>query len=168
MRRPDDYYSVEWAVGQLLAEVKPQGVILDPFADGLAVSRALSKLGYQVVTNSREGPGKSNLNLWDPVNWKQLDGADWIITRIPSHQLDRGLVLSYEHIRGGLATLATLNLLEPTYGRQDFLKAHPPTLLIALPRLILPDITTPVNAAWFVWLKYSPWSPQRIKVVPKL
>ena len=173
MRRPGDkYYTPEWAVDQLLAEIKLEGVVLEPFSGTGQISRAIAVLGHEVITNdiNLQDPTHHHLDLYYPNNWNELPNPSWVITNPPFILVDRVIPLAYQKASIGLATLLRLSFLEPTYGRQDFLVQHPPTMIIVLPRISFTGDgkTDSVTTAWFVWLKSQPWAAQRIKIVPKL
>jgi hypothetical protein len=162
------YYTVEWALKELLKEVTLTGPILEPFTGKGAISRPLALIGHELITNdgveSSESFARFHLDLWLSENWIKLPKPNWIITSPPTPLLDRALVQSYDKTTIGLAILSKLAFLNPTYGRQNFLVEHPPHLLIVMPGLD----DEALASAWFIWFKSTPWTPQRIKIVPKL
>lgn len=170
----DAYYTQQKAVYALLPylECVPDDIIYEPCCGELAIAKILYRSGLKnVITNDINKKLKAHKHL-DAKLFIQLGGTglpspDWVITNPPFNKAFEILSSSYWKVSRGVALLLRRSFLEPTFERQDFLVAHPPTKQLTLPRMSFTDDgkMDSVTCDWYIWQKYE--SPQVIRVIPK-
>lgn len=179
MRRDNDtYYTLQAdAAIDALLEYVPclNGYIFEPCVGAGHLVEALKNRDCgPIITNDIDQAVEANCHS-DARNFKIIEIEqpwDWVITNPPFSQafpILKNLLLS---ARQGVAFLLRLTFLEPTYERGPWLEAHPPDLLIVLPRFSFTGDgrTDSVTCAWMVW--YSKTHAVRdahigIRVYPK-
>ena len=150
-----------------IAKLPDDMKLLDPCAGHCHLAGAFADAGYNITTNDIKADRPTDLHgdASDPAWWAALPGRhDIVVTNPPFDRSNEIIPLAYAHAR--VAVLATLRLswLEPTTGRADFLRQHPPAFIAPLnPR---PQYkrnargklaTDSVTTAWIAWLKPG-WS----------
>ena len=165
-RRINDFYPTPaWGTERLLARCLIDGVVLEPCAgDGRIANVLKNSSARKVYTNDIDAKygccgaiDALHPHLWDAGFWSSLVGQlpDWVISNPPFSIADRLVPLAFQHAQSGVAMLLRISWLEPTKARAEFLAAHPPTMLIVLPRISFTGDgkSDNVTCAWFVWDK---------------
>jgi hypothetical protein len=152
-------------------------VILEPFVGtGAIVNRlyecdAFDRDNVIVYTNDIDEKFEATFHM-DATKekfWLGLPDIDWIVTNPPYSHVDEILPFAWESCMEGMAMLLGLNILEPTGGRGDWLKHHPPTslLIFGSPRpRYLDKGTFFITTAWFVWDKHKGPGTCQIRFLP--
>lgn len=168
-RRDDDYYATpEWMTRALLRRLCGGwwigGRVIEPAVGDGAIVRAVSAVHKDVewMTNDivQRDPMMPDflLDARNRGSWQTFLAKDGIGTCITNPPFDVSFDIAehaYEHVEHGLALLLRLSWLEPTEDRGPWLKAHPPTGLIVMPRHDFRGNgkTDSVTSAWFIWEK---------------
>jgi hypothetical protein len=108
------------------------------------------------VDRSREATYR--LDATNDSAWEHFTAVDWIVTNPPFKYGLPILERAIRHARVGAAFLLRLTFLEPTMKvmpRAGFLREHPPTRMLVLPRISFDGSggTDSVTCAWMVWCK---------------
>lgn len=171
MRRKYDFYETGKALTLALLENYPitkAGPILEPCAGKDAISGVLCQQGFNVITNDKYVDGhRYKLDARDPDLYDEIQPRT-VITNPPFEDAYRILETSWESpsVRT-VAFLLRLSFLEPTFDRGEFLKRHPPNVVLILPRFSFTDNgkTDLVTCAWMIWVKNV--REQMVSVVTK-
>ena len=160
MRHKNDFYPTpSWATRMLMhqMDIPVNERILEPCNGRGAISSILRETGFRTVFTNDIDIGFGADSHLDAVVAIRADKPDWTITNPPFNDAFRILTAAYEHSQYGVCFLLRLSFLEPTYDRQNFLMAHPPTQLIVLPRISFTGDgkTDSVTAAWMIWEKFK-------------
>lgn len=96
-----------------------------------------------------------HLDATQPELWARLQSADWVVSNPPFNRAAEIIPKAYEFASAGIAMLLRFSYLEPCFDRAEWLAAHPPTRLIAVPRISFTGDgkTDNVATAWFIWQK---------------
>lgn len=172
MRHAHDFYETPaWMTLALLRRVPMAGRALECCAGDGAIARVLEHSGLKVITNDVD-PARDvqyRLDASTVDGWMLLPPVEWVVTNPPFGLADRIVPLAFNHWKPlrGVAMLLRLSWLEPTAARSAFLRAHPPTRLVVLPRHDFKGNgqTDSVTSAWFVWEKGA--SSAWIEIVTK-
>jgi len=162
-RHPLDFYSTPaWMTRALLRRLtfRPS-YVLEPCAGQGAIADVLRQQPnvLHVETNDLDPstPCDSHEDASRPEYWLSLtqrthNRPDVAITNLPFNQADAIVPLAVQSVRL-FATILRLSWLEPTNGRQEFLRCAPPDKLIVLPRHDFKGqgATDSVTSAWFLW-----------------
>jgi hypothetical protein len=99
--------------------------------------------------------------------WNFPQQCDWVVSNPPFNVASQIIPLAFEYAKVGIAMLLRLSYLEPCMDRDRWLRDHPPSKLIVLPRISFTGDgkTDNVTCAWMVWDKRS--TTQEIIVVPR-
>ena len=156
-RRSNDFYPTpSWATEKLLERFPLAGVIGEPCAGAGDVANVLRRHG-EVWTNDidRTHQADSYYDLTDPASWAKLPNCDWIVTNPPFSIAAAIVPAAYDKARLGLAMFLRLSYLEPCGNRAEWLKTHPLTKLIVLPRISFTGNgkSDSGTTAWMVWDK---------------
>lgn len=160
-RRAFDYYPTPaWMTRALIKRVRPFDVIEPCAGDGAIVRVLEAERCGPVLTNDLD---TSRGTLWHldatrRASWGQFMARKrpcrpvWGVTNVPFDVADTIVPLAVEHLPY-FATILRLSWLEPTERRARFLREHPPSNLIVLPRHDFKGrgSTDSVTSAWFVW-----------------
>lgn len=181
-RRELDRYLTRrsWDVEQLLKRVDIRGHVMELCAGEGDIVRVLNKqsnfLVYptsdRIFTNDLDPllAADYHADATDPLSYvltaipgDRLPSVDWHVTNPPYNLAPKIIPLAFEHARVGIAMLLRLTYLEPcTRSRRKdairrgfWLRDHPPTDLIILPRYSYTGDgkTDSVTSAWMVWDK---------------
>lgn len=169
-RRGGDFYRTPaWMTRALLARCPiPEnlpGVVLEPCAgDGAIVEELERPLAPLIVTNDITPRGGFLPDFLEdatrPDAWRRfaaLRPIAIVVTNPPFGLAFPIVQLAVEHASVGVAMLLRITWSEPTKERGDWLKAHPPTLIV-LPRWKFRGAGSGDTAtvAWFLWAR-QPW-----------
>jgi len=156
MRRDNDaYYTLQAqiAIDALIAYAPVGGHIFEPCVGVGHLVEAMKGAGCEyITTNDIDLSVAADMHMDAQLCGFQT-GIDWVVTNPPFSKafpiLKQMLPLAQE----GVALLLRLSFLEPTYERGAWLAAHPPDLLIVLPRMSFTGDgkTDSVTCAWMVW-----------------
>ncbi len=182
-RENDAYYTPTSAVESLIARIdtvkswaRPGAVMVEPCVGDGAIMKPFADLGVGVITNDLT-PSVTAMLYGDATQratWDRIDAAarkvngrdkpiDAVITNPPFMAAFEILQHSRERARIFVAMFLRLSFLEPTIdkvrkkgviqGRGEYLEAHPPDALIAVPRISFTGDgnTDSVICAWMVW-----------------
>lgn len=162
-RRDDDFYETfVWQTEALLKRVylHRSDSIIEPCAGNGAISKRLLAQGLTVWSNDlvqRDYPLDSTLDAATMDLWQALTAVDRrvdvVITNVPFSLALPIIDQSIRHARLFVASLLRSTWDEPTEARGEWLKQHPPTAQIAMPRADYRgtgnrDSTT---HHWFIW-----------------
>lgn len=177
-RHPLNFYeSPSWFTTELLRHVKIAGVIGEPCVGHGAIASLLQVWPHtqDLWTNDIDPHKQANYQLDATLieSWEQFPETDFIITNPPYSDLAAPIIKNaYEKARVGVAAFLLTSFLEPCDDRADFLKKHPPSLVLVLPRYSFRKDKTGkrwavdnVTISCFVWDKRT--TSQRIIVRPK-
>ncbi|KYC42053.1 hypothetical protein WA1_18805 [Scytonema hofmannii PCC 7110] len=171
-RRLNDFYPTPaWATQELIKRVPIIGVILEPCAGQMDISKRLDSSVDRLVFSSdltwdNEAPRDATKDaFWD--YWSKETPLDWVVTNPPFTHAAEILIKAYDRAQIGCTFLLRLSFLEPCNGRANFLAKRPPNYLIVLPRISFTGDGRVDNCtcAWFVWIKGC--QEQTIAIVPK-
>jgi hypothetical protein len=168
-RRAFDYYPTPSWMTRALWNRMPVWLgnryhyVLEPCAGQRAIADVLRPEPFvlHVETNDLDPstPCDTHLDAARPEYWQAIRARthnmpDWGITNVPFDVADQIVPLAVRSL-ALFATVLRLSWLEPTAARAEFLKAHPPTKLLVMPRHDFKGRgqTDSVTSAWFVWAK---------------
>lgn len=162
VRRAFDYYPTPaWMTEALIRRVRPFAVI-EPCSGEDAIADVFRKYGVDVQTNDLDPSrpaqthGDATLeDVWARFMAPAVGGTpSWAVTNPPFEYADQIVPLAVQHC-AHVAMMLRLSWLEPTKARSDFLRYHPPDLLIVMPRHDFKGrgSTDSVTSAWFVWTR---------------
>lgn len=165
-REDFDYYPTPYWMANLLFDnlehdglfVGHSGVkVLEPcVGDGRIVGALRARYGdvATIKTNDLDPgwPADTHEDAGDGLSGFWLFPADWIITNPPFAAADR-IVPRALCFAPNVAMLLRITWLEPVATRADFLRRHPPTKLIVMPRFSFRanGKTDSAPAAWMIW-----------------
>jgi tRNA1(Val) A37 N6-methylase TrmN6 len=162
MRRENDaYYTPNFLIYSFFNKeyILLKGVVLEPCAGQGAISNFLRQKYPEITieTNDLDPTLKMNLNYDCRDLLKLPQQYDWIITNPPFNQAHEIIPLAYERATKGIIMLLRLTYLEPCANRKQWLKEHPPNILVVNKRVSFTGNgkSDSCTTAWFVWLKDS-------------
>ncbi|WP_242049409.1 KOW motif-containing protein [Aulosira sp. FACHB-615] len=123
----------------MLRYVKIEGVIGEPCVGAGAIASLLQAWPHtkQLWTNDVD-PNKQADYHHDATlreSWEYFTETDWIITNPPyADQAAPIIKNAFEKARVGVVAFLLTSFLEPCGDRADFLKEHPPSLVLTFPR----------------------------------
>ncbi|WP_292798890.1 helix-turn-helix domain-containing protein [Nostoc sp. NMS7] len=177
-RHPLDFYeSPSWFVTELLRHVKLSGVIGEPCVGGGAIASLLQVWPHtKLIWTNDIDPEKAadyHLDAIAPESWDLFPECDWICTNPPYGQNAAPIIKNaFKKAHVGVAAFLLTSFLEPCEDRDAFLKEHPPSLVLTLPRYCFRKdkkgsrwATDNATISCFVWDKRA--TQQRIIVRPK-
>jgi hypothetical protein len=180
-RKDHDFYETpEFQTRALLDRVpaiRNAATILEPCAGRGAIAKLLAANSL-VVTNEpyqEHTPSFRSTMQADATAarfWTRMPFEfkfDWVITNPPFNLAHQIIPLAYEHAGIGIAFLLRITWFEPTSNRADWLAAHPPTAIIALPRYKYrkdKEHGDSATTAWFVWVKDPAFAVRNSVVTP--
>lgn len=162
-RRDEDFYATPgWMTRALLRRIfiPATASIIEPCAGDGAIVRELND--WRVLTNDIIArPPLNPLCMHDARSkkaWQVFDSFGPLGVCLTNPPFNDAFVIAeqaYEFCQIGVVLLLRLSWLEPTDDRGQWLKAHPPTRLIVMPRHDFRGNgkTDSVTSAWFVWDK---------------
>jgi hypothetical protein len=133
----DFYETPAWLTLLALSHIPFSGMIGEPCAGHGAISSILKATGFNVWLNDIDlvKPTDYHSDAAKSEHWATLPDADWIISNPPYGRLAAPIVQNaYHHARKGIAMVLRLNWLEVCDDRVDFLRQHPPTTILNVPR----------------------------------
>ena len=133
----DFYETPPWMSLVILKNVPLSGTIGEVCNGHNAISSILNQAGLECWTNDIDlnKPADYHLDVTAPLFWNSLPAADWIVTNPPFGEMAAPIVrLSFAHATKGIAMLLPSNFREGCRDRFEFLRRHPPTGFIDLPR----------------------------------
>lgn len=133
----DFYETPPWLTLLALKYTPISGTVAEPCAGYGAIEKVFKMAGFEVWTNDIDPEKKADRHgdASDPVYWQTWPGADWVVSNPPYKDLSAPIVINaYEKARQGIAMVLRLNWFEGCDDRADFLKKHPPTKIINVPR----------------------------------
>jgi len=133
----DFYETPAWLTLLALSHIPFSGMIGEPCAGHGAISSILKATGFNVWLNDIDlvKPTDYHSDAAKSEHWATLPDADWIISNPPYGRLAAPIVQNaYHHAQKGIAMVLRLNWLEVCDDRVDFLRQHPPTTIINVPR----------------------------------
>lgn len=160
-RRAFDYYATPaWMTWALCRRVNPVDVI-EPCAGRLAILDVLKARHTSGFYESNDvdptAPTDTHEDAARPAYWHALarrsyNRPQWGVTNVPYDLANVIVPLAVTHLPW-FATILRLSWLEPTEARGAFLRDHPPSRLIILPRHDFKGrgATDSVTSAWFIW-----------------
>lgn len=160
---PLEYYATpEPFVHALLTRLDPTDVLYEPCVGDGAIIRALPSDNKRTwVTNDLDGRWEANFHHDARIWFPQVEGVNWTITNPPFSVAPDILELAFHHSRTGVAAVLRMSYNEPlkTFSRRtEFLREHPPTGLLFLPRYAFQRspstglwATDSVACCWVVW-----------------
>lgn len=133
----DFYETPPWLSLLTLANVPLSGTIGECCVGHGAIASILQMANFKIWTNdidpAKQADYHSDATL--PESWEHLPPADWIVTNPPYAEMSAPIVKNaYAHTAKGIVMILRQNWIEGCDDRRDFLKAHPPTLAISVPR----------------------------------
>ena len=168
-RRAWDFYETPAAVTDALLAVVPVGpgaAVYEPCAGDGAIVRRLPP-DCQVWTNDRD-PARGADTHHDATTAAAWAVAPaWVVTNPPFRAAFAIARQACAVATRGVALLVRLSFLEPTRERGAWLAAHPPDLVLVLPR---PSFTgdgrtDAVTVAWLVWYAADVAGPRGVRIV---
>jgi hypothetical protein len=135
-------------------QLGPDVTCLEPCVGGGDIARFLPGRVYTNDIDHQREAG-FHLDATAPATWKRLPPVDWVISNPPFNVAHLIVPRAYEHARVGVAMMLRLTWLEPADNRASWLKEHPLTRQIVLPRFSFDGSgsTDSVTCAWMIWLK---------------
>jgi hypothetical protein len=133
----DFYETPAWLTLLGLAHIPFSGTIGEPCAGHGAIATIMKEAGFSIWLNDIDSnkPADYHGDATKVQHWETLPEADWIFSNPPYGKLAAPIVQNaYCHAKIGIAMILRLNWLEVCDDRADFLKRHPPTLIINVPR----------------------------------
>lgn len=159
-RREHDFYPTPaWATRELLTRINISGVVLEPCAGKGDITSVLidDHRISDVWDNDLDyrHPVTSHHDATDPNYWHS-HGCDYVVTNPPFNLAHKIVPMAVAKARIGVYMLLRLSYLEPCDGRAGWLKAHPPNVLLVLPRISFTGDgkTDNMTCAWFGWDKH--------------
>lgn len=133
----DFYETPAWLTLLALAHIPFSGTIGEPCAGHGAIASIMKAADFNVWCNDID-PAKSADHHGDatsPLHWQSLPQADWVFSNPPYSDLSAPIVQNaYRHARQGVVMVLRLNWFEVCVDRLDFIKHHPPTTILNVPR----------------------------------
>jgi hypothetical protein len=138
-RHAHDYYKTPpWLTLLALANVPLSGAIGECCVGHGEIASILQMAGgFKIWTNDIDTakPADYHSDATLPENWEQFPPAHWVVTNPPYAEMSAPIVKNaYAHAAKGIVMILRQNWIEGCDDRRDFLKAHPPTLAISVPR----------------------------------
>lgn len=133
----DFYETPVWMSLLILKYVPLAGIIGEVCSGHGAIARILKMAGHSIWTNDIDPakPADYHLDAASPLLWGNFPVADWIITNPPYASLSAPIIqAAYTHAKRGVVMLLRQDWDEGCGDRINFLKAHPPTTKIIIPR----------------------------------
>ena len=165
-RRALDAYYTPPALTQALLDEFPEirgYLLLDPCCGDGRMSQQILEAGRFRGAHLNDLARNGGLDATKRESWHQWPRADWCVTNIP---FCHSATIPFRAIEAGIpaALLMRISFLEPVEDRQ-WVKRHPPTAMLALPRVSFDGSgqTDMATCAWFVWGPVAP----RIRVATR-
>jgi hypothetical protein len=137
-RHAHDFYETPpWLTLLALANVPLSRTIGECCVGHGAIASILQMAGLKIWTNDIDTakPADYHSDATLPENWEQFPAADWIVTNPPYAEMSAPIVKNaYDHASKGIVMILRQNWIEGCDDRRSFLKAHPLTLAINVPR----------------------------------
>lgn len=137
-RHPHDFYETpDWLPLAILDHANIEGTIGEPCAGYNAIADVFKMAGFNVWTNDldTQKPADYHGNAADPEYMATLPDADWLITNPPYKDLSAPIVANaFSKAKKGIVMVLKMNWWEVCKDRVQFLKDHPPTCIINVPR----------------------------------
>lgn len=164
----EQFFTPKKAVFELLKVLNLEDddphVIFEPCVGAGAISTAILDFGIHpdIITNDIDEtfPATFHKNagsrkLWERVVKSKWGNPTWTITNPPFSKAWKIIPLAYEFSTEGVAAYLRLSWLEPCQNRAFFLKKHPPTRLVVLPRISFSGDgkVDSVTGCWAIWDK---------------
>lgn len=164
-RHADDFYiTAPWMTRALLQQLPPLAgrLLLEPCAGDGAIVRELPRaarvLSNDLVPRAPLSP-TFLLDAREATAWRtfrRCGPIDVVVSNPPFKWAFEIARRAFEAARLCVALLLRLSWLEPTGSRGAWLRAHPPTRLIVLPRYSFRrnGKSDSVTCAWVIWSKH--------------
>lgn len=133
----DFYETPAWLTLLALKYIPFSDTIGEPCAGHGAIASIMAAAGFRVWCNDIDlaKPADYHSDATNARHWESLPDADWIVSNPPYGRLASPIVQNaYNHAQKGVAMVLRLNWLEVCDDRDKFLKQHPPTTIINVPR----------------------------------
>lgn len=133
----DFYETPAWLTLLALAYVPFSGTIGEPCAGHSAIATIMKEAGFKVWCNDIDTAKFADYHgdATKPEHWKTLPQANWIFSNPPYSDLSAPIVQNaYQHARRGVVMVLRLNWPEVCADRVNFIKHHPPTTILNVPR----------------------------------
>ncbi len=170
-RKLDQYFTPEKATEELINSYGDilSGVILEPCKGTGNIERVLKRNNYVVISNDIDQNMYPDYvsDITKQESWDNIGYVDYTITNPPFYAAPQIVKLAYKNSDKGVFMLLRLSFLEPCLNRAEFLKDHPPTSIIVLPRISFTGDgkTDSVTTAWFCWVKNHESLNNPIKII---
>lgn len=133
-----DFYETPAWMSLLILKYAPIAGIIGEVCSGHgAIARILKMAGHQIWTNDTDTdkPADYHFDAASPLLWGNFPTAEWIVTNPPYGNLSAPIVrAAYAHAKRGIVMLLRQDWDEGCGDRIGFLKNHPPTTKIIVPR----------------------------------
>lgn len=137
-RHPHDFYETPpWMVLAMLEHAGVSGTVGECCNGNGAISEIFEIAGFDTWTSDidRQKPADYHGDAADPKFWDSLPDTDWIITNPPYKKLSAPILINaYNKAKKGIVFILKMSWWELCQDRAEFLKQHPPTAFINLPR----------------------------------
>lgn len=174
IRRKFDFYPTQtWGTEILIENVPIQGNVFECCSGEHHITNVLRTLPKTNVYTNDINPNCEadyHVDLTQGKSWDQVgERPNWIVTNPPFKYAVPIVKGAYKHTTDGIAMFLRLSFLEPCENRKEFLKKHPPTNIIVLPRMSFTGnrSSDTVTCAWMIWDKSQLWQNDAIKILSK-
>lgn len=133
----DFYETPAWLTLLAVAYIPFAGTIGEPCAGHGAITSILKEAGFITWLNDIDPakPADYHGDATKPEHWQKLPNADWIFSNPPYSNSSAPIVQNaYQHASRGVVMVLRLNWFEVCDDRVEFLRHHPPTLILNVPR----------------------------------
>jgi hypothetical protein len=133
----DFYETPAWLTLLALKYIPFSGTIGEPCAGHGAIATIMKAAGFHIWVNDIDLAKSADYHgdATKAGHWETLPDADWITSNPPYGKLAAPIVhFACNHAREGIVMVLRLNWLEVCDDRVNFLKQHPPTTIINVPR----------------------------------
>lgn len=133
----DFYETPPWLTLLALKYAPLSGIVAEPCVGYGAIAKILRMANLEVWTNDIDSEKEADRHgdASDPIYWQTWAGADWVVSNPPYKDLSAPIVINaYEKAKQGIVMVLRLNWFEGCEDRINFLKDHPPTKIINVPR----------------------------------
>lgn len=161
----------------LFDEVHIGGQVFEPCVGNGAIADIVGPNYRQWKTNDLDPlwPADLHLDAAQPAMWEQIGHVDWTVSNPPFTPALEIITLALQHSAIGVAMhlRASIHEVLKTGVRRTWMRDHPPTGILWLPRFAYQRskttgkwTTDSVCACWCVWIK-DPTVPQFIRYAPE-
>ncbi len=165
-RRAYDFYeTAPWQTETLLRHQPICGVVLEPCIGDQSITRVIEAQCDVAGLSNDIDPARAadyHLDAASPKLYQRIEedwgGVDWVVTN-PPYAMPTCLEIvqqAVRHARVGVAMMLRISFREPTHARGPWLRDHPPSRLLTLPRYSFTGNGKSDSATteWVIWLKH--------------